>query len=236
VTRYERRWAAGIPLAVYKSIVIITALTERSMAIRLQELHPALVHLPIALLPVAIGTDLAGRVTGDDGLREAGRHAMLLTAASAAESALTGLIAQEEVNVEGESMDTLITHRNINLAVTVLAGAMAVWRSKRDRPSTGYLGLGLAGIAAVAYTAYLGGKLVYQYGVGVEPAHGQYRTRPPELTAGQAAAFSKDAARDLAHGAAHLAQEVAKGKLAPSLGVGPRAVPKPAERGMTTGA
>lgn len=33
------------------------------MAIRLQEMHPAFVHLPIALLPLAVGADVIGCLT-----------------------------------------------------------------------------------------------------------------------------------------------------------------------------
>jgi uncharacterized membrane protein len=197
------------------------------MAIRLQELHSAIVHFPITLLPLAIGLDLAGDATDTPWMLEAGRRGIGLAAAGAAGAALTGLIAQEEVNVEGETMDTLITHRNLNLAATVVAALMAAWRTRRHRPSPGYLGVGLAGIGLVSYTAYLGGTLVYQHGVGVAPAGGQYQEDPPELGAqGQTAAFFGNAATDLAHGATHLAQELKQGRVAPSLGIGPKA-PRP---------
>src|SRR5690606_30235032 len=56
---------------------------ERRMAIRLQELHSAAVHLPIALLPIAVGTDLVGRATGSRQLMETGRLAIGLAAAGA---------------------------------------------------------------------------------------------------------------------------------------------------------
>lgn len=193
------------------------------MAIRLQELHAAAVHFPVALLPVAVGVDLLGHTTGDRRLLEAGRLAIGAAAVGAAVSAITGLIAQEEVNVEGETMDMLITHRNLNLAATVTAGLMARWRARHDRPTAAYLALGLAGIGLVSYTAYLGGTLVYKRGIGVAPAGGQYRENPPELgETGQTGTFFRTAAKDVVHGAKHLAQEVAQARIAPSLGVGPR--------------
>ena len=195
------------------------------MPIRLQELHPSLVHLPIAMLPVAIGVDLAGHATGNRNLLGAGRRGIKFAAVGAAASALSGLIAAEEVNVKGETMDMLITHRNLNLSLTITAALMAIWRSRRARPSLGYLALGLAGIAGVAYAGYLGGRLVYEYGVGVKLAGGQYRENPPELGTGQTEAFVRDAATDLMHGAMHLGQELAQGRIAPSLGVGLRESP-----------
>lgn len=193
------------------------------MAIRLQELHAAAVHFPVALLPLAVGVDLIGRLSNDHRLLDAGRLAIRAAAAGAVVSAVTGLIAQEEVNVEGEAMDMLITHRNLNLAATAVAGLMASWRAKRSRPTPGYLAIGLAGVGIVSYTAYLGGTLVYKHGVGVAPAGGQYREDAPELGGtGETGAFLRDAASDIARGATHLAQEVAQGRVAPSLGVGPR--------------
>ena len=62
-------------------------------------------------LPVAIGADLLGCATGSRALREVGRWAMPLTAAAAALSATTGLVAQEEVKAEGRAHDLLVTHR-----------------------------------------------------------------------------------------------------------------------------
>ncbi|HEU4563250.1 MAG TPA: DUF2231 domain-containing protein [Gemmatimonadaceae bacterium] len=188
------------------------------MSIRLQEMHPSLVHFPVALLPLSIGADLIGHLTGSRGLLGFGRRTVAIAAAGAAVSALTGLVAQEEVNVEGKTMDMLITHRNINLAATVATGLMAAWRVQRDRPTLAYLGAGLAGVAALTYSAYLGGTLVYQYGVGIAPAGGQWRPDAPELgEKGETSAFAKDTATDLAHGVKHLAQELAKGQIVPSL-------------------
>lgn len=196
-------------------------LEELTMTIRLQELHSAAVHLPITLFPAAIGADLVGRLTGNPKLYEVGRLGIRAAAVGAIASAISGLIAQEEVNVEGETMDMLITHRNLNLTATVLSAFLASRRSKRERPTIGYLATGLAGIGVLSFSAYLGGTLVYKHGVGVAPAGGQYRDDAPELgEPGQTGAFVKDATTDLARGAAHLAKELAQGRIAPTLGVG----------------
>lgn len=42
------------------------------MAMRLHELHPSLVHFPIALLPTSIGSDLVGTLTRSRRLLELG--------------------------------------------------------------------------------------------------------------------------------------------------------------------
>ena len=187
------------------------------MAIRLQEMHPALVHLPIALLPLAVGADAIGRMTDNEALLSFGQKAIGVAAVGAVGSAVTGLIAGEEVNVEGASEDMLITHRNLNFIATLVAGGMALWRFNHRKSNAAYLGVGAVGVGVLAYTAYLGGKLVYDVGVGVEPAKGVYRTDAPALKSGQIGSFVKTAGTDFVHGVQHMVEEVAQGRLIPAL-------------------
>jgi uncharacterized membrane protein len=187
------------------------------MAVRLQQMHPALVHFPIAVLPLAVGADLLGCMTGSKSLLSFGQKAICVAAAGAVASAVTGLIAGEEVNVKDASQDILMTHRNLNFVATVVASCMAVWRAQHRRPTALYLGAGAAGIGVVTYTAYLGGKLVYDIGVGVEPAHGVYRADAPVLKTGQIGAFFRTAGTDLVHGVQHMIEELRAGKFVPTI-------------------
>jgi len=54
------------------------------MAIQLQQMHPAMVHLPITLLPLAVGADLLGCVTRNKSLHSFGQKAIVLAAVGAA--------------------------------------------------------------------------------------------------------------------------------------------------------
>lgn len=200
------------------------------MAIGLQEMHPALVHFPIALLPLAVGADAVGSVTGNESAFSFGQKAICVAAAGAVASAVTGLIAGEEVNVEGSSQDMLMTHRNMNFIATLAVIGMAIWRIKHRKPNAAYLGVGAAGVGILAYTAFLGGKLVYDVGVGVEPAHGVYRPDAPTLKSGHIALFIKTAGTDLVHGVKHMVEEAAKGELAPTVMTWLRKQPGAAER------
>ncbi|HEY0877488.1 MAG TPA: DUF2231 domain-containing protein [Zeimonas sp.] len=186
------------------------------MAIRLEEMHPTLVHLPIAVLPLAVAADWLGAIRDDDSLREVGRTAIRVAAAGAVAAAGTGLIAGEEVN-EGEAREILMTHRNLNAAVTVTTLGMASWRGRTARPGALYLATGFAAVGLLGYTAYLGGKMVYANGVGVKPAGGVYRPGAPTMRAGQLRAFVAAALVDLFHGVRHMVQEVSSGKLVPYL-------------------
>lgn len=174
------------------------------MAICLQEMHPALVHLPIALLRLAVRADVIGDMTKNDALMSFGQGAIAIGAVG---SAVTRLIAGEEVNVDGASEDMLITHRNLNFIATFVAGGMALWRLNHRKPIAACHGIGAVG-------------------VGVKPAKGVYRSDAPALESGQFGSFVKTAGTHLVHGVQHMTQEVAKGRLIPTLIAGLRKRPK----------
>lgn len=187
------------------------------MAVRLEQMHPALVHLPIALFPLAVVADLLGAVMAKRSLRTFGKGAIATAAAGAAASAVTGLIAGEEVNVERTSRDKLMTHRDLNVAITVVASGMAVWRATHDEPNAVYFGVGALGMGVLAYTAYLGGQLVYDSGTGVGPANGVYRPDAPTMRSDQIGEFIVAAGTDLAHGVQHMARELGEGYIIPAI-------------------
>ena len=188
------------------------------MAIRTHEVHPAIVHFPITLLPIAVGADLLGRATRSPALREVGRWAMPLTSASAAVSAVTGLVAQEEVRAEGRAHDLLVTHRNMNLGFLGVSALMAVWRFRRPEPTASYLALGLASLGAVGYSAYLGSKMVYEYGVGVDAAHGLARPEgAPEIAPGNLAEAARSAVQDVQRGIPHVVDSLREGEIVPEI-------------------
>src|SRR5690606_1547000 len=67
------------------------SMTEKpAMSMRLQEIHPALVHYPIALLPTSIVADTIGRVIGSQSLMDLGRRTMPLAVVSAAAAGVFG--------------------------------------------------------------------------------------------------------------------------------------------------
>lgn len=186
------------------------------MAVRLSELHPSLVHFPIALLPVAIGADAVGRVTGRRDLLAVGRVGIVLAAASTALAGVFGFIAQEEVDIDERAHPVLATHRTLNIAALGLVTALAVRRVAKKRPSAAYLLAGAATVAAVTFSGYLGGKLVYAHGAGVAKANGIYGPDPEILPRAERGA-ARTALADLVHGVEHTARDMAKGTLVPAL-------------------
>lgn len=161
------------------------------MAARLQEVHPAVVRFPLVLIPAVLGADLLGHLTHRRSLSETARRLMPLAAASAAAAALTSLVARDEVHVDPRARDLLATHRTLNVSAAGLATAMAAWRWRRPRPNGRYLAVGVASVALLGFTAFLGARMVYAYG-------GRARFKR-----GQAAAAVRTAAGDMMRGLRH---------------------------------
>ena len=186
--------------------------------VRLQEVHPSIVHFPIAFLPLAIGADALGRATDNPALMKVGKTAIALAAGGAALAGATGLIAQQEVDADGRALDMLITHRNLNLVALAGATALAVNRWTTKKPGIGYLLAGLASVALVSYTAYLGGHMVYELGVGVKPADGLKKEGTvPEIAPGHLRHAARAAGRDLVQGTELTVKEIGEGKLVPAI-------------------
>jgi uncharacterized membrane protein len=187
------------------------------MSMRLQELHPAAVHFPIVLLPATLAADAAGRITGNAALLDAGRHGMAFTAASAALSGIAGLIAQEASTFDADAREMLITHRTLNLGLIGLTGWLAARRARAHRPGLGYLLAGAAGLAVMTYSAYLGGRMTYEHGVGVSKAGGLREEEAPHLTPDTAGEALRTSAQHVARGVWHSAGDLARGEVVPWL-------------------
>ncbi|WP_230534279.1 DUF2231 domain-containing protein [Microvirga roseola] len=185
------------------------------MPMRVQEVHPAIAHFPVALLPTAVACDLVGRLTDNKALMETGRQLMPIAAASAAATGIAGFAAQEAVKTRDVSHDLLVTHRTLNIGLLALSMALAGIRVRRKRPGAGYLLAGLAGAALVTYSGYLGGRMVYAHGVGVEPADGVEHERAPEMPRDGLGRAARTSASNIGHAVRHTAHDMAEGQIAP---------------------
>ncbi|MBM1174785.1 DUF2231 domain-containing protein [Microvirga arabica] len=185
------------------------------MPMRVHEVHPALAHFPVALLPTAVAADLIGRLTNNDSLMDMGRQLMPVAAASVAATGIAGFAAQEAVKTSDVSHDILVTHRTLNIGLLALSVGLAAVRSRSRRPSTGYLLAGLAGAALVTYSGYLGGRMVYAHGVGVTPADGIEPERTPEVPHDGFGRAARASASNVGQAIRHTAQEMAEGQIAP---------------------
>lgn len=147
------------------------------MKMLLHELHPAMVHAPLALLPTATAADLIATLSGDKSWAKVGRRLWVAGTVSALFSGLAGLAASQEVKLdEPRARDMVFIHGLGNAVISLGAVGVTLWRL-RHPPSLGQTLIGLMANAAAVYTASLGGKMVYELGVGIN-------SMPPEAPAG----------------------------------------------------
>lgn len=152
----------------------------------LETLHPLVVHFPIALLllgSAAALLDLAGVRRAE--LRVLAWWPLRLGWLGAAAAVLTGLLAQSGLPPRSPYSAVLNWHIGSGLAILLVYGALLyrqwLWSAKRrgrgpDAPSDlldvpGARGwvivLLLLGMALVTLSGWLGGELVYTWGVNV---------------------------------------------------------------------
>jgi uncharacterized membrane protein len=142
------------------------------MAMMLHELHPTLIHLPLALLPTAAAVDVAAALT--DGrvkryvLDSAGRKLWWAGVGAAALAGVAGMAASQEVRADDpRARDAMWVHGIGNVGILLGGIGLASWRSTHRVSATSAV-LGASAVGAAIYTAWLGGELVYTHGVGVK--------------------------------------------------------------------
>lgn len=136
-------------------------------------IHPLLVHFPIALLISFLAVEAWGMLFKQPGARQLASGLLYLGAAGAVVTAATGLIAAESVPHGAVVHDLMEWHMRAGLTVATLSVALAVWRAIGGIPVSAMartLSLLLMVILAVVLVlgADLGGMMVYQHGVGVK--------------------------------------------------------------------
>lgn len=172
----------------------------------LPNLHPAFVHFPIALTPLAWVFDFAGFLSGRnrDWLHRVGALLWALAAVAAgaaywagrqAADSLLGVPPEVQLRVSQHADWALYTLWAL-VATAVLRLAVARWGSGRVVFLSFTMFLGLVAIGVLAYTVDRGGSLVYLYAVAVKPQMKPATTAPTEGTTSPAASRSAEPTDD----------------------------------------
>lgn len=138
--------------------------------------HPMLVHFPIAIFITAIVTDLSHLLWKKEWLRKTVTSLFVFAALAALATYFSGKQAIDIVSVPMRAELTASNHADWGLYTLLYFSLFAVTRAflfwKGLDRKTGVAILlfcgGLAGAALIGKTADLGGKLVYKYGVGIQ--------------------------------------------------------------------
>jgi uncharacterized membrane protein len=136
--------------------------------------HPMLVHFPIAFLSLFLLLEIAGAALGRESLRRAAAVMLHCGAAGAILASAAGLYA-ESVVPHGQTVhDVMEWHKRFGLTTTGLALVLSVWRLASESLSFSqmaqalYFTLATLMTVSMIFGADLGGLMVYRHGVAVQ--------------------------------------------------------------------
>ena len=137
----------------------------------LQNIHPLVVHFPLALLPVATLFYLLAWLSGRDSLAWTALWLLVVGSVSGAVAAGTGLYADEGVMVDPSVREQLLDPHKLWMLSTLGSSAvLTIWALlRRPFPTRGrgvFVLLLLVVLAVMAHGADYGGRLVYDYNAG----------------------------------------------------------------------
>src|SRR5215475_5049206 len=136
------------------------------------EIHPALIHFPIAFLIGAVVVELLARVRRSESMARVGAGLLVAGVGSGILAAAAGAVAYLTVPAHTEA-----AHTQMTLHLALAAGALVVfalvavarWRRRTRPASAPALLAGVAASGLLVAAALLGGRIVYQGGAGVDP-------------------------------------------------------------------
>jgi uncharacterized membrane protein len=144
-------------------------------ALQRWDLHPVADHFTIGLLIVGVLIDLvASRASSRIWLRYSALLLMILGAIAAGVSYYTGGLEADRVwnAMSAPAKEVLHRHATLGTYMAVVFGVLAVWRILIEAVGffagsrTVYLIFAVVSAGILLYIGSLGGKMVYEYGVG----------------------------------------------------------------------
>ena len=137
----------------------------------MDSIHPLVVHFPIALLVSGVGLDGVALLLRRPQLHRIALWNVALGTLGAAAAVLSGLRAETVAKHSFEIWQVMELHERLGFA-TLILGLLIVggrlWM--RDRLPTGWrlaaFLMSVALLGTLSWGAYLGGRLVYEFGVG----------------------------------------------------------------------
>jgi len=167
----------GDLLAVFDNLSILGSGELFSILIpgiaSMDNIHPLLVHFPIALLSVFFVLDLVGTLAKQQQWRVVASSFLYLGTLAALLTVMAGFLAADTV-AHGENVHAIMEkHEDLGMAILSLATALSAWRLKHKGLFQGYVNgvfLALSALLCVLIVlgADLGGLMVYRYGVAVK--------------------------------------------------------------------
>lgn len=131
-------------------------------------IHPMLVPLPIGLWIFSLVCDVVFRANGNFIWNTLALYTMVGGVIGALLAALPGLF--DLYNMEASEAKKIgLWHMSINLGLVTLYVLNFLWRLNAGPVVIGPFVLSIVAVLFLAFSGWLGGEMVYVYGVAVEP-------------------------------------------------------------------
>ena len=151
----------------------------------MENIHPLLVHFPIAFLSAFFAVDLIATIAKKSQWRNAASWFLYFGALSAIFTVIAGFNAADTV-AHGENVHQIMEHHEkIGISILSLALGLSAWRLKTGAliscwANSFFLALSALLFGLIIQGADLGGLMVYQYGVAVKTAQTPVTDFTPE--------------------------------------------------------
>jgi uncharacterized membrane protein len=149
------------------------------------EIHPSIVHFPIALTIVGSLAVLAYAILRRDWLRWFGPILLTIALAGAGGAYFSGQAAEDRAEHIGVPEAAIENHEEFAIwAIWLIAlSALLAWATHASRRGVWVAGIvSLAAVTLVALAAHRGGKLVYIHGAGHVPSGATTTSGTPAAT------------------------------------------------------
>jgi uncharacterized membrane protein len=135
-------------------------------------IHPVIVHVTVAFLVVGAFCEAYGICVRRESVARFGGALVVLGTVSLVPAIVAGFLAENALTLSAAGAEAVDDHERLGLVVLGVFVPLLLMRAwGRGRPPERlralYLAGLIAGVAAAAATAYLGGLMVYELGVGV---------------------------------------------------------------------
>src|SRR2546422_11199892 len=127
-------------------------------------LHPVLTDVPLGSWTTALMLDALDEISGNDGFGRGADAAVAIGLVGAVAAAVTGMADWQ--HLDGEERRVGLLHGLLNTSAALLYTRSLMLRQQQERRAG--RGFALLGFLASTAAAYLGGKLVYSYRIGVD--------------------------------------------------------------------
>ncbi|MDH3975071.1 MAG: DUF2231 domain-containing protein [Deltaproteobacteria bacterium] len=135
----------------------------------MMNIHPMLVHFPIALLNAFVLMELLAYLLKKEEMKNAATWMLYLGTMGAAATVVAGFSAASSVPHNEEVHAIMTRHMYFGLTVFLLSLSLTTWRlTGFKKGSPVHLVIGFIMVTIMAFGADLGGLMVYKYGVAVK--------------------------------------------------------------------